>query len=183
MSLKDRVSVLEGQKPKEQDTIIPKFQTPDTCVFCTDKDYDSIFYHIFRLAYNQKTGKDLERQDKENCIHNTDQSLKHSLRSAGFTCSAFLNYNKHLNSDGVLQICKFKRLREELLTKKYDESKHYASWMELYQLIEERRKNHKPERYSGGFTIEDDCVIQDKILQDKIKLYYDKAREVLSNFD
>ena len=66
MSLKDRVEVLEGQKPKEQETIITKFQTPDTCVFCTDKDYDMFYYHIFRLAYNQKKGKDFKKQDKEN---------------------------------------------------------------------------------------------------------------------
>ena len=173
MSLESRVSVLEGQKPEEQETIIPQYMTPDTCVFCADR-YDNVFYFIYRTAYNCDREKEFEKQDKKTCIHNTDDSLKHSLRSAGFMCSA-INGNE-LKYYEIMEIFKDKRQRETLLTKKYNEDKKYTCAVDLYL----------PE--SSGVTkhildIENEIPIQNKIIQNKIKIYYDKAIQVLSNFD
>ena len=174
MSLENRVEVLEkDSKPEEQDTIIPKFQTPDTCVFCTD-NYDSVFYFIYRAAYNCDKDKEFEKQNKKTCIHHTDQSLKHSLNSAGFLCSA-INGNE-LKYYEIMEILKDKRQRETLLTKKYNEDKKYTCATDLYL----------PE--SSGVTKpildkENEIQIQNKIIQTKLKIYYDKAIEVLSNSD
>jgi len=171
MSLQNRVSVLEkDSRPEEQDTIIPKFQTPDSCVFCTE-NYDSVFYFIYRAAYY--CDKDKE-QNKKTCIHHTDDSLKHSLNSAAFVCSA-INGND-LKYYEIMEILKDKRQRETLLTKKYNEDKKYTCAVDLYL----------PE--SSGvtkriFDIENEVQIQNKIIQTKLKIYYDKAIEVLSNFD
>ena len=175
MNLENRVSVLEKEsRPEEQETIIPKFQTPDTCVFCTDKNYDSIFYLVFRTAYNCDRDKELEKQNKMTCIHNTDQWLKHSLYSAGFLCSA-INGNE-LKYYEIMEIFKDKRHRETLLTKKYEESKKYTCAVDLYL----------PE--SSGVTKqildkENEIPIQNKIIHNKLKIHYDKAIEVLRNFD
>ena len=178
MSLQNRVSVLEkDSKPEEQDTIIPKFQTPDTCVFCTDKNYDFIFYFIFRTAYNCDKETDFEKQDKETCIHHTDDSLIHSLHSAGFVWSAITDHgDKSMKYTEVIELLKDKQKREKLLTKEYDVSKKYTCAIDLYL----------PE--SSGVTkhildIENEIPIQNKIIQTKLKIYYDKAIEVLSNFD
>jgi len=174
MSLQNRVSVLEkDSRPEEQDTIIPKFQTPDSCVFCTE-NYDSVFYFIYRAAYYCDKDKEFERQNKKTCIHHTDDSLKHSLNSAAFVCSA-INGND-LKYYEIMEILKDKRQRETLLTKKYNEDKKYTCAVDLYL----------PE--SSGvtkriFDIENEVQIQNKIIQTKLKIYYDKAIEVLSNFD
>jgi len=184
MSLDERVSNLEEQtnNPIEQETIIPKFQNPDTCVFCTNKDYDSIFYLVFRVAYNHKKGKDFEKQDKETCIHHNDEWLKHSLRSAGFIWSALTDYGKKsMTHDEVMELFKNKEEREKILTKEYDEIKNYSCAIDLY--LPKSSNTNTEKRYNGAFDIEDDIPIQNKIIQNKIKLYYDKAIEVLSNFD
>jgi len=183
MSSLDRLDKLEEQTNNltEQETIIPKFQNPDTCVFCTNKNYDSIFYLVFRLAYNHKKGKDFEKQDKETCIHHNDEWLKHSLRSAGFTCSAFLVGKKSMKSGEAMNLFKNKEKREELLTKKYDESKNYSTACDLY--LPKSSGVNTEKRYNGPFSIEDDIPIQNKIIQNKLKIYYNKAIEVLRNFD
>jgi len=174
MSLESRVLVLEKEsRQEEEETIIPKFQTPDTCVFCTD-NYDSVFYFIYRTAYNCDREKEYGRQDKKTCIHNTDDSLKHSLRSAGFMCSA-INGND-MKYYEIMEIFKDKRQRETLLTKKYNEDKKYTCAVDLYL----------PE--SSGVTkqvldIENEIQIQNRIIQNKLKIYYDKAIDVLSNFE
>ena len=174
MSLENRVEVLEkDSRPEEQETIIPKFQTPDACVFCTD-NYDSVFYFIYRTAYNCDREKEFEKQNKKTCIHHTDEWLKHSLYSAGFLCSA-INGNE-LKYYEIMEIFKDKRQRETLLTKKYNEDKKYTCAVDLYL----------PE--SSGvtkriFDIENEVQTQNKIIQTKLKIYYDKAIEVLSNFD
>lgn len=184
MNTLDRLEKLEEQtnNPIEQETIIPKFQTPDTCVFCTDKDYDSIFYLMFRAAYHQKTGKDFEKQDKETCIHHNDEWLKHSLRSAGFIYSAFTDAGKNsITYDEVMEVFKNKEEREELLTKEYDESKKYTCAIDLY--LPKSSNTNTINRYNGSFSIEDDIPLQNKIIQNKFKIYYNKAIEVLHNFD
>lgn len=174
MSIENRVEILEKEsKPEEQETIIPKFQTPDTCIFCTD-NYDSVFYFIYRTAYNCEKVKEFKKQKKETCIHNTDDWLKHSLLSAGFMCSS-INGNK-LKYYEIMEIFKDKRQRETLLTKKYNENKKYTCATDLYL----------PE--SSGLTKqilnkENEIPIQNKIIQNKLKIYYDKAIEVLNNFD
>jgi len=184
MSIENRVSVLEEQanNPTELETIIPKFQTPPTCVFCTDKDYDSIFYLVFRAAYHQKTGKDPGKQDKERCVHHSDQWLKHSLRSAGFIWSALTDAGKNsITSDKVMEIFKDKPKREELLTKEYDVSKKYTCAIDLY--LPKSSNINTEKRYHEVFDIDDDVQLQNSIIQNKIKIYYNKAIEVLRNFD
>jgi len=174
MSLENRVETLEKEsRPEEQETIIPRYMTPDTCVFCTD-NYDSVFYFIYRTAYNCDRDKEFEKQNKKTCIHNTDDSLKHSLRSAGFLCSA-INGNE-LKYYEIMEIFKDKRQRETLLTTKYNENKKYTCAVDLYL----------PE--SSGVTkqildIEHEIPIQNRIVLNKFKMYYDKAVEVLCNFD
>jgi len=173
MSLEDRVSVLEGQKPEEQETIIPQYMTPDTCVFCADR-YDNVFYFIYRTAYNCERDKEYGRQDKKTCIHNTDDSLKHSLRSAGFLCSAIDGNNMKYYE--IMEIFKDKRQRETLLTKKYNEDKKYTSACDLYL------------PGTSGVTkqildIEKEIPIQNRIVLNKFQMYYYKAIEVLNNFD
>lgn len=176
MSLDDRVSQLEGQKPRENDTIIPRFRTPDTCVFCTE-NYDSIFYQVFRLAYNPKK----ERQDKQTCMHHSNEWLKHSKMSAGFTCSAIMG-DKKMNTEEIMEIFKNKKLREELLSKKYNESKNYSTACDLY-LPASSGVNTEKRYTTSAFTIEDDIPIQNKIIRNKIKRNYEEALEVLRNFE
>jgi len=167
---------------REQETIIPAFQNPDTCVFCTNKSYDSLFYLVYRLAYKYKTGKETPKQDKETCIHHSDDWLKHSLRSAGFVWSALTDHGKKPMTYGEAEdIMKNKELREKLLKKKYDEDKNYSSAMALYLPNWSKAKTKK--RYNNAFDIEDDILIQNEIIRNKIKIYYNKAIEVLSNFD
>jgi len=177
MSLENRVSELEKEsRPEEQETIIPKFQTPNTCVFCTD-NYDSVFYFIYRTAYNCDKETDFKKQDKETCIHHTDDSLIHSLRSAGFVWSAITDHgDKSMKYTEVIELLKNKQERQRLLTKEYEESKKYTCAVDLYL----------PE--SSGVTKpildkENEIQIQNKIIQNKLKIYYNKAIEVLCNFD
>jgi len=184
MSLEDRLENLEGQTnhPTEQETIIPKFQNPDTCVFCTNKDYDSIFYLVFRVAYNHKKGKNFEKQDKETCIHHSDDWLKHSLCSAGFIWSALTDHgNKSMTYDEVMDLFKNKEEREKILTKEYDETKNYSCAIDLY--LPKSSNTNTKNRYNNSFTIEDDIPIQNKIIQNKVKTYYTNAIEVLNAFD
>ena len=180
MSTRERVELLEEQSDHitEQETILPDYQTPDTCVFCTDKDYDSIFYSVFRVVYNQMKGKDFEKQDKETCIHHTDEWLKHSLYSAGFTWSAFTD-DKSNQDRTIGDLLKDKEWIAKILTKKYEEGKKFTCAAHLYLTDCPGKKN----RYSNAFTIEDDIPIQNKIIQNKLKIYYNKAIEVLRNFD
>jgi len=182
MNTLDRLEKLEEQPGHitEQETIIPKFQNPDTCVFCTEKDYDSIFYLVFRLAYNYKKRKDFEKQDKETCIHHTDDSLKYSLHTAGFIWSALTDHGKKSMTEGeILELFKNKQEREKILTNKYEEGKKFTCAAHLYLTPGLGKKN----RYSNAFTIEDDIAVQNKILQNKLRIYYNKAIEVLRNFD
>jgi len=180
MRLESRVEILEKEsRPEEQETIIPRYKTPDTCVFCTD-NYDSVFYFIFRTAYNCHKKKEFEKQNKKTCIHNTDDWLKHSLYSAGFLCSAIDGNNMKYYE--IMEIFKDKRQRETLLTKKYNESKNYSTACDLY-LPKSSGVNTEKRYTTSAFTIEDDIPIQNKIIQNKIKIYYNKAVEVLRNFD
>jgi len=184
MNTLDRLEKLEEQtsNPTEQETIIPKFQNPACCVFCTDKQHDSIFYLVFRVAYNHKKGKDFEKQDKETCIHHTDNWLKHSLRSAGFIWSALTDYgNISMTYDEVMDLFKNKEEREKILTKEYDETKNYSCAIDLY--LPKSSNTNTKNRYNNAFTIEDDIPIQNKIIQNKLKIYYTNAIEVLRNFD
>ena len=183
MNTLDRLEKLEEQtsNPTERETIIPKFQTPDTCVFCTDKDYDFILYLVYRLAYEYKTRKSFEKQDKETCIHHTDDWLKHSLMSAQYAYSTFTDYGrKPMNWDEFMELFKNKELREKLLTKEYEECKKYTCAIDLY--LPKSSGVNTEKRYNNAFTIEDDIFVQNKIIHNKIKLYYNKAIEVLRNF-
>jgi len=182
MSLEDRLENLEGQTNHltEQDTILPDYQNPDTCVFCTDKDYDSVFYTAVRIAYDHKTGKELDKQDKETCIHHTDDWLKYSLYTAGFIWSAFMEGGKKSMTYGeAVNLFKNKEEREKVLTKKYEEGKSFTCAAHLYLTPCPGKKN----RYNNSFTIEDDIPIQNKIIQNKLKIYYTNAIEVLNAFD
>jgi len=174
MSLENRVSILEKEsRPEEQETIIPKYRTPDTCVFC-DKNYENVFYFIYRTAYNCDKEKEFAKQDKKTCIHNTDEWLKHSLYSAGFLCSAIDGNN--LKYYEIMEIFKDKWKREKLLKEKYEREKKYTSACDLYL------------PGTSGVTkqildIENEIPIQNRIIHNKLKIYYDKAVEVLNNFD
>jgi len=182
MSLDARVSKLEGlDVTEEQETIIPKFQTPDICVFCTEKDYAHIFYLMFRTAYNIKKGKNFEKQDKETCIHHTDEWLKHSFHSAGFAWSAIMKDKESMMGDEIIDILENKEEREKLLKEKYEEGKKYSTAIDLY--LPKSSGVNTEKRYSNAFTIEDDILIQNKIVRNKVKIYYDKAIEVLRNFE
>ena len=95
MSTREMIQKINGKGEKElEDTIIPDFQNPDTCVFCNDKSYDSIISHLLRIYYNDRNGKEYKKQDKETCIHHNDKWLKHSHRTAGFIWSAFTDHGK-----------------------------------------------------------------------------------------
>jgi len=182
MSLEDRLDNLEGQSdhPTEQETILPDYQTPDICVFCTNEDYDSIFNLVVRVAYQHKIGKELDKKEKQTCIHHTDDSLKYSLRTAGFIWSALTDHGKKSMTKGeVLELFKNKEEREKILTKKYEEGKKFTCAAHLYLTDCPGKKN----RYNNAFTIEDDIPVQNKIIQNKLKIYYNKAIEVLRNFD
>ncbi len=184
MTTEQDIEKLNGitEEPIEQETIIPEFQNPDKCVFCTDKNYDGLFYNIYRLAYKHKTGKDIQKQDKETCIHHHDDWLKYSLYSAGFMWNAFTNRgSKQMINNDVLDILKNKEQREKILTKKYNENKKFTTAMHLYLPNWSNAKTKK--RYNNAFTIEDDILIQNKIIRNKLKIYYTNAIEVLGNFE
>jgi len=89
MNTSEMIHKIKGEE-KEQDTIIPEFQNPDTCVFCDDKAYDDFIFTFLRVYYNIKNGTDYEKKlDKETCIHHKDKWLKYSRCTAGVIQSAF----------------------------------------------------------------------------------------------
>ena len=65
--------------------------------------------------------------------------------------------------------------------KKYNKDKNFCSAIDLY--LPKTTRVNTEKRYSNAFDIEDDIPLQNKIIQNKFKIYYDKAIEVLSNFD
>jgi len=187
MSVEERIENLEQQDSTlEQETDIPKFQNPDTCVFCDDKAYDDIIFGLLRFYYNIKNGTKYEKLDKETCIHHKDKWLKHSYRTGGFIRSAFAKHCKESITNGeVFELFKNKEEREKILTESYDRQKNFASWIDLYQLNSERMGKGEPNRYMGPgcHDIEEDAKRNDKILHNKVKTYYTNAIEALQSFD
>jgi len=174
MSQEERVEALESTTAPTE-TIIPAFQTPDTCVFCNVDNSDSIFFNIFRTAYQNKIGKEIPKQDKETCIHHDDEWLKHSLYSAGFMFRSFRD-GKTTNGE-IIDILKNKEQAVRLLTKEYDEIKNFTCACHLY--LHDYGK--VPESYyKGEHNIEADILVQNKIIQNKIKIHYEKSLEVLN---
>jgi len=177
MNTSEMIHKIKGDEA-EQDTIIPQFQNPDTCVFCTDKE--SIFYELLKAMYEEKTNRKVEKQNKETCIHHNDNWLKYSQRTAGFMWSAFKKYGKNLDTtDDVEKLFRNKEEREKILTESYDRQKEFTCAAHLYLKTPLEVKN---KRYSNVFTIEDDIAVQDKILQNKLKTYYTTAIQVLQAY-
>ena len=180
MSVEERIEKLEqlGNNISEEETDIPKFQNPDTCVFCDDKANDDIMLGLLRFCYNIKNGTKFEKLDKETCIHHKDKWLKQSCHTAGFIRSAFKKHCKESITNGeVFELFKNKEEREKILTEFYDEAKKFSSALHLYLI--DWSKTKEKHRYSNAFTIEDDIPIQNKIIRDKIKIHYTNAIEVL----
>ena len=165
---------------EDQDTIIPEFQNPDVCVFCTDNE--SIFYELLKATYEEKTNRKVEKQNKETCIHHKDNWLKYSQRTAGFMWSAFTNYDKNKSTTvgDVEKLFRNKEEREKLLTEYYNKQKDFTCAAHLYLKtpLEIKEKRHS----SNAFTIEDDIAVQNKIIQNKLKTYYTNAIEVLQAY-
>ena len=178
MSTREMIQKINGKGEKElEDTIIPDFQNPDTCVFCNDKSYDSIIFQLLRTYYNDRNGKKYEKLDKETCIHHNDKWLKYSHRTGGFIWSAFTDHGKKpMTSEEMEELFRNKEEREKLLTESYDEAKKFTCAAHLYLTVPSENKKN---RYNNSFTIEDDIPIQNKIIQNKIKTYYTNALEVL----
>jgi len=166
----------------EQDTIIPDFQNPDTCVFCDDKSYDNIIFGLLRVYYNIKNGTEYEKKlDKEICIHHKDKWLKHSHRTGGFIQSAFAEHCKNSTTNKeIIELFRNKEQRERLLTESFDRQKEFTCAANLYLTVPSKNKKN---RYSNAFTIEDDIPVQNKITQNKLKTHYTNAIEVLQAFD
>ena len=182
MSLEERVTDLEkSTKELEEDTIIPEFQNPDTCVFCDDKSYDSVIFQFLRIFYNYKNETEYQRQNKETCMHHKDEWLKHSHRTGGFMWSAITHHGKKsMTGKEIIEVFKNKEERERLLTEKYNESKKFTCAAHLYLTdVSKIEKN----RYTNSFTIEDDIPVQNKIIQNKIKTYYTNTLEFLQAYD
>ena len=98
----------------------------------------------------------------------------------GFPCLYLTATYKILaTSIEAIELFENKQEREKLLTKKYEEGKKFTCAAHLY-LTDCPGKKH---RYSNAFTIEDDISVQNKIIQNKLKIYYNKAIEVLRNFE
>ena len=179
MSTSEMIKKIKGEKG--QDTIIPEFQNPDTCVFCDDKSYDNIIFELLRVFYNDKNETEHQKQYKETCIHHNDKWLKHSHRTAGFMWSAITDHGKKSMTVGeILDILKNKEEREKLLTEYYDEAKKFTCAAHLYLTVPSKNKKN---RYNNVFTIEEDIPIQNKIIRDKIKTYYTNALEFLQAYD
>jgi len=184
MSVEERIEKLEQQDDTlEEDTIIPDFQNPDTCVFCDDKSYDNIIFGLLRVYYNIKNGTEYEKKlDKETCIHHKDKWLKHSYRTGGFIQSAFADHCKNSTTNKeIVELFGNKEEREKLFTEYYDEAKKFTCAAHLY--LTDWSKTKEKNRYNNAFTIEDDIPIQNKILQNKLKIHYTNAIEVLNAFD
>jgi len=176
MSTSEMIKTIKGEEG-EQETIIPEFQNPDTCVFCDDKACDDIIFGLLRFYYNIKNGTKYEKLDKENCIHHKDQWLKHSYCTGGFIRSAFAKHCKESITNGeVFELFKNKEEREKILTASYDRQKNFTCAAHLYLTVPpEVAKN----RYDNTFTIEDDIPVQNRIIQNKLKTYYTNSIEVL----
>ena len=180
MSTSEMIKKIKGEKG--QDTIIPEFQNPDTCVFCDDKSYDSIIFEFLRIFYNYKNETEYQRQNKGTCIHHKDEWLKHSHRTGGFMWSAFTdNGKKSMTRGEIVELFKNKEERDKLLTKEYDETKNFTCAVHLYLPTSSKVKTKN--RYNNAFTVEDDIPIQNKIIRNKIKTYYTNALEFLQAFD
>jgi len=166
----------------EQDTIIPDFQNPDTCVFCDDKSYDNIIFGLLRVYYNIKNGTEYEKKlDKETCIHHKDKWLKHSHRTGGFIQSAFAEHCKNSTTNKeIIDLFGNKEERERLLTESFDRQKEFTCAAHLYLTVPSKNKKN---RYNNSFTVEDDIPIQNKIIHDKVKTYYTNAIEALRTLD
>jgi len=179
MSVEERLENLEHlDHTLEQDTIIPQFQNPDVCVFCTDKE--SIFYELLKATYEEKNNRKVEKQNRETCIHHKDNWLKYSYRTAGFMWSAFKKYGKKLETtDDVEKLFRNKEEREKILKESYDRQKEFTCAGHLYL---KTPLEVKEKRYSNAFTIEDDIAVQNKIIQNKLKTYYTTAIEVLQAY-
>ena len=178
MNTSEMIHKIKGDEV-EQDTIIPEFQNPDVCVFCTDNE--SIFYELLKATYEEKNNRKVEKQNKETCIHHKDNWLKYSQRTAGFMWSAFKKYGKKLETtDDFVKLFRNKEEREKILTESYDRQKEFTCAAHLYLRTP---LEVKEKRYNNAFTIEDDIAVQDKILQNKLKTYYTNAIEVLQAFD
>ena len=179
MSVEERLEKLEQlDSTLEQDTIIPQFQNPDVCVFCTDNE--SLFYELLKATYEEKNNRKVEKQNKQTCIHNKDNWLKYSYRTAGFMWSAFKKYGKKLdNTDDVEKLFRNKEEREKILKESYDEQKEFTCAGHLYL---KTPLEVKEKRYCNAFTIENDIAVQNKILQNKLKTYYTTAIEVLQAY-
>jgi len=177
MSTSEMIKTIRGEG--EQDTIIPKFQNPDVCVFCTDNE--SLFYELLKATYEEKTGRKVEKQNKETCIHHNDNWLKYSYYTAGFMWSAFTNYdkNKSMTVGDVEELFRNKEEREKILTEYYDRQKNFTCGAHLYLKTPEKAKKN---RYNNTFTIEDDIPVQNRIIQNKLKTYYTNAVEVLQAY-
>jgi len=179
MSTSEMIKKIKGEEG--QDTIIPEFQNPDTCVFCDDKSYDTFMFLVLRIYYHIRNRTGYEKKlDKETCIHHKDKWLRYSHRTAGFIWSAFTDYGKKPMTNGeLLKIFGNKEERERLLTELYDRAKNFTCASHLYLTVPpENNKN----RYSNAFTIEDDISVQNKIIQNKLKTYYTNATEVLQTY-
>jgi len=178
MSTRDMIQGI-NRGETEQDTIIPDFQNPDTCVFCNNKSYNTIIFQLLRNYYNDRNGKEYEKQDKETCIHHNDQWLKHSYRTAGLIFTAFTNYGENpMTPNEIEELFRNKEEREKRLTEFYDEAKKFSCATHLY--LDTGINRNK--RYNNAFTIEDDIPIQNKIIRDKLKTYYTNALEVLQAY-
>jgi len=176
MSTSEMIHTIKGEE-QEQETIIPEFQNPDTCVFCDDKDYDEIIFALLRFCYNTKNGTEYEKLDKETCIHHKDKWLQHSYRTAGFIHSAFKKHCKESITNGeVFELFKNKEEREKILTEYYNKQKDFTCGAHLHLKTPSEIRD---KRYSNAFTIEDDIPVQNEILQNKLKTYYTNAIEVL----
>ena len=177
MSTSEMIHKIKGEEA-EQDTIIPEFQNPDTCVFCGDKYYNDIIFALLRFCYNTKNGTKYEKLDKETCIHHKDNWLRHSSLTGGFIRSAFAKHCKESVTNGeVFELFKNKEEREKILTESYDRQKSFCCAAHLYLI--DWSKTKEKHRYNNAFTIEDDIPVQDKILQNKLKTVYTNAIEVL----
>ena len=177
MNTSEMIHKIKGDEV-DQDTIIPQFQNPDVCVFCTDKE--SIFYELLKATYEKKNNRKVEKQNKETCIHHKDKWLKYSYRTAGFIRTAFREHRKNPTTNKeIIDLFGNKEQWEKLLKENYDGQKEFTCAAHLYL---KTPLEVKEKRYSNVFTIEDDIAVQDKILQNKLKTYYTTAIEVLQAY-
>jgi len=180
MNTSEMIHKIKGEEV-EQDTVIPEFQNPDTCVFCDDKAYNEIIFALLRFCYNIKNGTKYEKLEKKTCIHHKDKWLKHSYRTGGFIHSAFKKHCKESITNGeVFELFKNKEEREKILTEYYDKAKEFSSAVHLYLI--DWSKTKEKHHYNNAFTTEDDIPIQNNIIRNKVKTHYTNAIEVLQAY-